>query len=440
MYEKSRRKLKNMVLLVYPGPDRIKSYRFGYSLLLLYIASDLRSHGFAVKLWDFSVEKYPDSSFKRDLESVSAVVMEIDAFPLKRSTNLLNARTIAYDIRTVSSKIPIIGVGKQCTLFNHSLDFVNTTIAGDSETKVSFVLDLICRGLPYKNFYDVGENLDLSQLPFPAYDLLSNDQIHGKTSSGHMHLAASALLETSRGCPGRCTFCQRKGWCEKISLFPLNVIQENFQSLIDFGIKNIWITDENFAGNIEHAKQTLKIFKDVAAGRHVRISMSSWVHVSEDFLCLAKDAGVSIISFGLESITKENQDFYNKHYDKEKVKKMIEVADSLGIYTVGNFIIGSPYDSHDTVEENLQFAVNSKLDVVNIKTLDYMMGSELYDGLPKEIQTEIHFFACREKGVAQLSAAEIKQLCDKFMRSFQLSRKGVIEKKIALYGPPYIGC
>ena len=91
----------------------------------------------------------------------------------------------------------------------------------------------------------------------------------------------------------------------------------------------------------------------------------------------------------IESITKQNQDFYNKHFDKEKVRAMLDFADSLGLYTVGNFIIGSPYDSIETVEENLQYAIESKLDVVNIKTLDYMMGSELYDTLPAEKQAHI---------------------------------------------------
>jgi len=429
--------MNKKVLLIYPGPDKIKSYRFGYSLLLLYIASDLRQHGYSVELWDFSVENYPDQRFKDDLSEAAVAIMEIDAFPLKRSTNLSNARTISNDIKAINSAVSVIAVGKQCTLFNHSIDFVDTTIAGDSEITVSSIINQIFAGEKCDTFYDAGNIRDLSLLPHPAYDLLGKDQIHGKTSNGHMHLAASALLETSRGCPGHCTFCQRKGWCEQIYLSPQKAIRENFSSLLAAGIKNFWITDENFPGNLGHAMQTLKIFEEEAAGRQVKICMSSWVHISEDFLSAAKKAGVSIISFGIESITKQNQDFYNKHFDKEKVKRMLEFADSLGIYTVGNFIIGSPYDSNETVEENLQYAIESKLDVVNIKTLDYMMGSELYDALPAEKQTRIHFFASREEGVAKLTSIEIKQLCIKFQQEFHRSRSSILDKKIAQYGPPY---
>lgn len=274
--------MKNNVLLIYPGPDKVKSYRFGYSLLLLYIASDLRSHGYSVKLWDFSVVKYPDPNFKNDLAKAAVAIMEIDAFPLKRSTNLSNARTISNDIKTTNPTIPVIAVGKQCTLFNHAIDFVDTTIAGDSEITVFSIVDKIFAKGGADSFYDAGSIRDMSLLPKPAYDLLGEDQIRGKTAVGHMHLAPSALLETSRGCPGRCTFCQRKGWCDQICLFPQKSIRENFSSLLSAGIRNFWITDENFPGSIEHAMQTLKVFEEETVGMQVKISMSSWVHISKD--------------------------------------------------------------------------------------------------------------------------------------------------------------
>ena len=154
-------------------------------------------------------------------------------------------------------------------------------------------------------------------------------------------------------------------------------VLEVFQLLAGSGVKNIWVVDENFGANLVRAKGLLKKISAVNDRSKVRLAISSWVRIDREFLDLASDAGVSIISFGIESITTDNQDYYRKRIDPDKTAEIISYADSLGLYTVGNFIIGSPFDTEQTIAENLQYAISSGLDTVNVKTLDYMMGAEL---------------------------------------------------------------
>ncbi|MDO4857596.1 MAG: radical SAM protein [Thermoguttaceae bacterium] len=428
------------ILLIYPCPDEIKSCRFGYSLLLLYIASDLRNRGFNVELLDYSVNKYSKFELSGKISADSIVILEIDAFPLKRSVNFKNAQKYVQDIRSVNKKIPIIAIGKQCTLFHKMLDFVDCTISGDSEISISSVIENIEKGMPLSKYIDCGVLEDMSKLPYPAYDLLSNEQICGKTSDSHLHLAPSALLETSRGCPGTCTFCQRKGWGKKISYLPLNHIYHNFELLLRSGIRNIWIVDENFGGNLARAREVMETFINIKKNYEIRMSLSSWTKINTEFLDLAKKCGVSIISFGIESVVKENQLFYKKPIDIDNLRHILEYADSIGIFTVGNFIIGSPFDSPDVVEQSLLFAKESALDVVNVKTLDYMIGSELYEQIqiPSSLHNHIHFFSSKEFGTTSLTQQEIQCLISKFYTEFNSPQKVIhLRNKILKFGPPY---
>ena len=424
------------VMLIYPAPDERKSFRFGYSLLLLYIASELKLHEHYVKFYDFSVEAFPSDSFKKDTLNSSVAIIDIDAFPLKRSTNLKNAENIALFIRKTNKNIKIIAVGKLCTLLNKSFDFVDITIAGDSEVFIPKILnDIKCDN--FKGFYNAGRILDLSILPQPMYDLLPQEQITGKYLWGHMHIAPSALLETSRGCPGHCSFCQRKGWQRRGLTLSLKQIEENIAFFLRNKIKNIWITDENFFGNLEHAKVVLKTFTDYNLSKYVKIAISSWAHINEEILIAAKSAGISIISFGIESITQQNQSFYKKYIDIHKLSSILKCADNIGIFTIGNFIIGSPYDTEQTIRENLSWALSSHLDSVNVKILDYMRGSELFETLHIDKKDKIHFFSTKELGLSNFTLQEAKDIATEFKIQVEKRRSAYLKKKIEKFGYPY---
>lgn len=48
---------------------------------------------------------------------------------------------------------------------------------------------------------------------------------------------------------------------------------------------------------------------------------------------------------------------------------IIRYANSLGIFTVGNFIIGAPMESESTITETFDLIKECEFDQINIKTL-----------------------------------------------------------------------
>jgi radical SAM superfamily enzyme YgiQ (UPF0313 family) len=338
----------------------------------------------------------------------------------------------------MNPKITTISIGKQCTLFKKNLDITDYTIGGESELFTSnFIMD-ISLGKTYSSKYiDAGVISCLDELPMPSYELLSKEQIQGHTAQREMELAPSALFETMRGCPGQCSFCQRKGWGETIRYISDDKVMSTFAYLLNSGIKNFWVVDENFTANLDRAKRILTKLAKIRNGRSVKIALSSWTKIDDSFIETAKAAGVSLISFGIESVVPQNQEFFNKIIDIPDLLHILEKADSCGIFTVGNFIIGTPHETLETIRESLDFAIKSPLDEINIKILDYMMGSALYESLPQDQKGEIHFFASKERGICNFTLKELRAISSNYSRIFKISRSNNFSTKYNTYGPPY---
>ena len=138
---------------------------------------------------------------------------------------------------------------------------------------------------------------------------------------------------------------------------------------------------------------------------------------------------------GIESANESILNFYDKKIDLQHTKDLISYADSLGIYTVGNFIIGAPMETIDTINNTFEFIKNSKLDQVNIKILDYMIGSKIYESLKNK--EEHHYFACSENGLCSFSLQELTEMKDDFLSSFYKQKQKELKEKIDRYGVPY---
>jgi hypothetical protein len=117
---------------------------------------------------------------------------------------------------------------------------------------------------------------------------------------------------------------------------------------------------------------------------------------------------------------------------------MIRYANSIGIFTIGNFIIGAPMETVETINETFSFIKECSFDQINIKTLDYMIGSELYSSTDTSItRGSTHIFACKELGLNSFTLEELGSIKKSFMHIYYKDRKQEIAEKIDKYGTPF---
>ena len=94
-------------------------------------------------------------------------------------------------------------------------------------------------------------------------------------------------------------------------------------------------------------------------------------------------------------------------------------------------------ESETTINETFNLIKKCEFDQVNIKNLDYMVGSDLYNSLSDELKINDHVFACSENGLNAFKLDDIKFQKNAFLSEYYISHRTIIEKKIHLYGTPF---
>lgn len=413
------------ILIVYPQPDINKHPRFGFSYDMLTIAT-LLSKYHDVIIRDYSCEERNDIFFISFLQrnKIDLILVECDSYALKRSENLIHAEWI---VKSCIDFVPVIAYGNYCYITKQNFSVASNTVFNNDINDVIKLVNFYCGQSLIPNI----DNFD--DLPFLDRSLLLNIDFYRNNKD-------STLLKTSKGCNNSCVFCQRKGWqshyishSDEYILHELNLVKSQ-------GYKNIWIADDNFSFNLSRSKNLMKKIIETKVTEGMSLFISSWANIDEEFLHLAFACNVKIISFGIESGNKDILSFYRKNINLDKIPQLIKLANNIGLFTVGNFIIGAPNESQKTINETFNLIRNCEFDQVNIKTLDYMIGSVLYENLEKSRKVSDHIFACKEFGLCNFSLEQIKKIKQDFLNCYYKEHKDVLRLKIAKFGLPFTSC
>jgi tRNA A37 methylthiotransferase MiaB len=413
------------IMLIYGKPDVVKKPRFGFSYEMLIISTILKKD-FDVYIKDYSCEKFDENELSWELKEkmIDIVLIECDSFALKRSENINNVlRTISI-IKRINKEIKVISYGNQCYISKQDILGADCTIKNNDINKIILAINKYAScSVPLKyESYDSLPIVDRKMLQ--CIDYYKNNK-------------NSTLIQTSKGCENTCIFCQRKGWQKKYEVHSDEYVIEEFVQLKNEGYRNVWIIDENFTFNLSRAKRILQKLIITGATKNMKIFISSWANIDYEFLDLAVTCNIKIISFGIETANENILKFYRKNINLEKVKKMILYANSIGLFTVGNFILGAPMETEDTINKTFEFIKTCEFDQVNIKTLDYMIGSELYDSMNEELKSNSHVFACLENGLNQFTLQELIERKQNFITYYYSLHRKKINEKIKKYGTPH---
>lgn len=209
---------------------------------------------------------------------------------------------------------------------------------------------------------------DIDSLPFPAYDLF------------RMSRYPQHRLTTSRGCPFNCVFCNSKSiwtnrWRKRSAQ---NILDEIKLQLGSFGNKTIAFNDDSF--NID-AKRVVE-FCDLIVDEKLDFLWSTSIRVdliTPEIARKMRQAGCYNVSIGIESANNEVLKRMNKHNTIEKIDNGIQILRKEGIDVMGQFMIGNPGDTLETVMESIAYAKQSQLTGVEFYTALPYKDSLLYD-------------------------------------------------------------
>jgi radical SAM superfamily enzyme YgiQ (UPF0313 family) len=223
---------------------------------------------------------------------------------------------------------------------------------------------------------------DLDSLPFPAIDLLPLD----KYRSAYSKHEKFANILTSRGCPGRCIYCNKKIFGFDVKMRSAeNMFEEIKMLYYIYRYKEFHIVDDLFTQDRQRVidfcnliiKDGLKI--DWKLGNGVRVGS-----VDLELLKLMKKAGLYSISFGIESGNQQILNKMKKGQTLQQCRDAVAWANEAGLFVVGFFMFGNIGENEQTMRDTIEFAKSLPLDVAQFSILVPFPGTEVRAIIEKE--------------------------------------------------------
>lgn len=225
------------------------------------------------------------------------------------------------------------------------------------------------------------ENLDT--LPYPGYHFVKEhvNKYHFMAMTGPG--VPYALIEGSRGCPHRCTFCSQwkywRGTWRKKS--PKRVADEMAFCSGNFGSRFIWLADDNF-GFGERSKR----LADEILRRGLPTDLMWFTQARCDDVVKHKDtlpalrkSGLRWVLLGVESSRESTLEAFNKDIALKDAKKAVDLLKKSDIFTQAMFIIGERKDTAQSIRHLRDFADELDPDFAIFATLTPFPGTKLFE-------------------------------------------------------------
>ncbi|MBK7994621.1 MAG: hopanoid biosynthesis associated radical SAM protein HpnJ [Blastocatellia bacterium] len=218
---------------------------------------------------------------------------------------------------------------------------------------------------------------DLDQLPF-ATEIYARDMDITKYNVPFL-LHPYVAFYTERGCPALCTFCL---WPQTMSGHPWrtrssdNVVAEVKRALELFpNMKEIFFDDDTFAWRKSRVLEICEKFKPLK----FTWSCTSRVHTDYETLKAMKEAGCRLLIVGFESGDDQILKNIKKGTNVEMARKFMKNCKKLGIVVHGDFILGLPGETKETVERTIKFAKEIDCETIQVSIAHAYPGTEMYD-------------------------------------------------------------
>lgn len=385
---------------------------------LAYLAAFLEKKGVCVKILDVAAEGIEQKrkignkiryglAEKEIVKRIKEFGPEIVGITCQSTLHAKDAQQTAKIVKSVSKDILVVFGGAHPSampgevLKNKNVDVV---IRGEGEITLWEVVKKYPKSFEFDDIlgisFRMGKKIihnpprplikDLDELPFPARHLLPMEIYFKKAEeNGNYNMNDRvATLVTSRGCPGNCIYCAVRTVWGRVwrGRSPKNVVEEIEQIVKDYKVREFHFLDDSLAVD----RQRLKGICEEIIKRKLDIKWATpngiavWM-LDEDLLVKMEQSGCYRLTFGLESGNKEVlHNFIGKNYDYDKARAIIRFASKIGIWTVGTFIIGFPYETRQQIEDTIAFAISTDLDFAVFYIANPFPGTPMYEIYQRE--------------------------------------------------------
>lgn len=348
---------------------------------LMYLAAVAEKAGFEAKICDYS----QGGDYEADLKDFQPdyLVVNIATPTLEHDLDAVKkAKEICPNIITVAKGAAFLTLAEKIVGEHNELDF---GILGEAEDTLKDILENKSKndipGIYYKENGEVkftGKRPfieDLDSLPFPARHLVDNN-IYRRPDNNKVQ----ATIKVSRGCPFHCFFCLATpvSGAKVRRRSPENIVAEIRECVEKYNIKNFLFWSDIF--NIDK-DWTMKLCQAIIDSG-LKITWSANTRADTADLEMAEmmyKSGCRLVSIGVESGSQYMLEKMGKKITLNDVRRTVKVFKKAKIRIYNYFVIGLPWETEETVEETIKFAIELNSDFISFYTATPLPGSRFYD-------------------------------------------------------------
>ena len=191
---------------------------------------------------------------------------------------------------------------------------------------------------------------DLSTLPDPDF---SSFEIERFRLEGDGLLKGIHRIYTSRGCPGRCTFCDYQVYGQKATFNPVPQVMADIQKRVDnYGVRKFVVADDCFTMNKNHVAAFCEGIKKITP----KVTWQAWTRadmMTPEMATTMEDAGCYMVIFGIESGDPETLKRTCKGTTVEKNISACKIAHAAGMQVGVNLMFGFPWETVQSLQNTL---------------------------------------------------------------------------------------
>jgi radical SAM superfamily enzyme YgiQ (UPF0313 family) len=389
---------------------------------ILYLAKLLENNGHAVDVVDFNAENVSEDKIKKKIKISDAVGITIYTEPIA----LNNSKILTNLVKESDPNIPVLIGGPHCSLYpEKAINNINADICVVGEGEL--IINKIAEAIEGKRklstipsiYYREGDQIkktkeaeqigDLDSLSFPSRHLVDKYE-YGYMTGVKLSKGKLTSFLASRGCPFRCKFCAMRCLLPKYQRRSIDNIVKELEEVIDAGYKTISFVDDNFLQKQDEAEKLMDFIIQKDEKLHLWIEEARVDSVNRKLYQKMRDAGVEVISFGIESGNQDVLDYYNKKITTDQIRKVVKLSKEMGFFVNASFILGAPIETKEHIENTINFAKSIPLDSVVFYNLSYGYGSPIWDDAVKDGKLkpdEYNILADSKRGLGLLTEEEL---------------------------------
>ncbi len=356
---------------------------------LLYLAAALRDAGFEPVVLDANAFRLTDDQIAKEIRDSRPLLVGLSVY----SDILRQVRDMTRLVREASPESRIVLGGPHVwAVPTRTLDqFAEADYALIGEAEQTLVM--LCEKILGEDSVDqipgivhrvngdvmVGPEPifpEVADVPRPARDLVAKAYDEKRYYSIMVRKKPIDTLFSSRGCPFHCGFCYN--FRQKYRFRTPDDVIDELSCIRERGIRDVEIADDTFTGRRGRA---LEIFERIIAEKlDISFRIKSRVDVfTEELAKKARQAGVYLVAFGMESGSQQMLDAMNKKTTVEMNARACALTRKYKILSHSSWIIGYPGETHDTVAETLDFIRKNHPSTVNLAVLRPYPNTDAYE-------------------------------------------------------------